>query len=77
MLEVPGPVIERGEVLGNIRYGFSIEPLREAVAKVREQSEQNLETSVLMIGLAVLLSHARRLRVERPGRGASFGRCRA
>jgi signal transduction histidine kinase/CheY-like chemotaxis protein len=56
VLEVSRPVIDQGEVLGVIRYGFSIEPLREAVARVRDQSRQNLEASVLMIGLAVILT---------------------
>ena len=56
VIEVSRPVVDDGEVLGMICYGFSTEPLQLALAQVRAESRSALRTALLGITLAVLLS---------------------
>ncbi len=56
VLEVSRPVIDDGEILGVIRYGFSIEPLLSALGLARAESWQMLKTTLLSITAAVLVS---------------------
>jgi signal transduction histidine kinase/CheY-like chemotaxis protein len=56
VLEVSRPVIDEGEVLGVIYYGFSTQPLLRALAQVRAESRSALTTALTSITLAVLLS---------------------
>jgi signal transduction histidine kinase/CheY-like chemotaxis protein/HPt (histidine-containing phosphotransfer) domain-containing protein len=56
VLEVSRPVIDEGEVLGVIYYGFSTQPLLRALEQVRAESRSALRTALTSITLAVLLS---------------------
>jgi signal transduction histidine kinase/CheY-like chemotaxis protein len=56
VIEVSRPVIDNGEVLGMVCYGFSTEPLRLALEQVRADSRSALKTTLGSITLAVLLS---------------------
>lgn len=56
VLEVSRPVTSDGEVVATIRYGFSTVPLREALSRARETSQDTLRATLLWIGLAVLSS---------------------
>jgi signal transduction histidine kinase/CheY-like chemotaxis protein/HPt (histidine-containing phosphotransfer) domain-containing protein len=56
VLEVARPVMDEGEVLGSVRYGFSIRPLEEALAQVRDESRSTMQSMLLWIGLSALLS---------------------
>ncbi len=54
VLEVARPVIDEGEVLGMVRYGFSTTPLENALMRVRVESQQTLKTMLLWLTLAVI-----------------------
>lgn len=54
VLEVARPVIDEGEVLGVVRYGFSTKPLQSALAQVRTESQQTLRAMLMWLTLAVL-----------------------
>jgi signal transduction histidine kinase/CheY-like chemotaxis protein len=56
VIEVSRPVVDEGEVLGMICYGFSTEPLQLALAQVRAESRSALRTALSGITMAVLLS---------------------
>jgi signal transduction histidine kinase/DNA-binding response OmpR family regulator len=56
VLEVSRPVIEDGEVVAVVRYGFCTKPLERALAQARADSRQILKATLLSIGIAVLLS---------------------
>jgi signal transduction histidine kinase/CheY-like chemotaxis protein/HPt (histidine-containing phosphotransfer) domain-containing protein len=56
VFEVARPVVDEGEVLGMIRYGFSTKPLREALAKVRAESRATLSTMLLWMISSTVLS---------------------
>ncbi len=49
VLEVSRPVIEEGEVLGSVRYGFSTRPLEVALAAARSESERTRFTMFLWL----------------------------
>ncbi|HEY1532736.1 MAG TPA: response regulator [Polyangiaceae bacterium] len=56
VFEVARPVVDEGEVLGMIRYGFSTKPLREALARVRAESRATLTTILVWMSVSTLLS---------------------
>jgi signal transduction histidine kinase/CheY-like chemotaxis protein/HPt (histidine-containing phosphotransfer) domain-containing protein len=56
IIEVSRPVMDDGEVLGVIYYGFSTAPLAKALAQVRAESRTSLETTLSLLVLAVILS---------------------
>ena len=56
VFEVARPVVEEGEVLGMIRYGFSTKPLREALARVRAESRTTLRTILVWMIASTVLS---------------------
>ncbi|HWZ90152.1 MAG TPA: ATP-binding protein, partial [Polyangiaceae bacterium] len=56
VFEVARPVVEEGEVLGMIRYGFSTKPLREALARVRAESRATLRTMLIWMIASTVLS---------------------
>jgi signal transduction histidine kinase/CheY-like chemotaxis protein len=56
VLEVSRPVIDEGEVLGVIYYGFSTQPLLQALDQVRAESRSALTNALTSITLAVLLT---------------------
>ncbi|MBN2196137.1 MAG: response regulator [Polyangiaceae bacterium] len=55
VLEVSRPVTNGGEVLGMIRYGFSKQPLYQALAHVRAESQRTLRNTLLLIAGGILL----------------------
>jgi HAMP domain-containing protein len=56
VFEVARPVVDEGEVLGMIRYGFSTKPLREALAQVRAESRATLRTMLVWMISSTVLS---------------------
>jgi hypothetical protein len=46
IIEVSRPVMDEGEVLGTIYYGFSTAPLAKALGEVRAESRASLETTL-------------------------------
>ncbi|HEX4462804.1 MAG TPA: response regulator, partial [Polyangia bacterium] len=56
VFEVARPVVDDGEVLGMIRYGFSTKPLREALARVRAESRATLTTMLVWMISSTVLS---------------------
>jgi signal transduction histidine kinase/DNA-binding response OmpR family regulator len=56
VLEVARPVMDGDEILGQVRYGFSIRSLEEALAQVRSESRSTMQSMLLGIGLCALLS---------------------
>lgn len=56
VFEVARPVVDEGEVLGMIRYGFSTKPLREALSRVRAESRATLTTILVWMSVSTLLS---------------------
>ena len=56
VFEVARPVVDEGEVLGMIRYGFSTKPLREALARVRAESRATLRSILVWISASTLFS---------------------
>jgi signal transduction histidine kinase/CheY-like chemotaxis protein len=55
VFEAAGPVIDDGALLGTIRYGFSTEPLRGALARVRNESQRTLRVTLSWIGCSILV----------------------
>jgi signal transduction histidine kinase/CheY-like chemotaxis protein/HPt (histidine-containing phosphotransfer) domain-containing protein len=56
VLEVYHPVLDAGQVLGTIRYGFSSEPLTRALAHVRAQSQSTRHQMLTWLSLSVAVS---------------------
>ncbi|MEO8182976.1 MAG: response regulator [Deltaproteobacteria bacterium] len=56
VFEVHHPVLDAGQVLGTIRYGFSTEPLTQALAHVRAQSESTRRQMLTWLSLSVAIS---------------------
>ena len=56
VFEVYHPVLDAGQVLGAIRYGFSTEPLTRALAHVRAQSESTRREMLTWLSLSVGVS---------------------
>ncbi|HKO91988.1 MAG TPA: ATP-binding protein, partial [Polyangiaceae bacterium] len=56
VFEVQHPVLDAGQVLGTIRYGFSTEPLTRALAHVRAQSESTRRQMLTWLSLSVTIS---------------------
>lgn len=53
--EVARPVFADKELLGTIRYGFTTEPLKQALSQARAESQAALYTLLKMIALCVIL----------------------
>jgi signal transduction histidine kinase/CheY-like chemotaxis protein len=56
IVEVSRPVVDEGQVLGVIYYGFTTEPLDRALAQVRAESRNALTTTLSLIAIGVMLS---------------------
>lgn len=56
VFEVARPIIDEGEVLGSLRYGFSTESLNAALQRARDESKATLRTMLAWLAGSVALS---------------------
>ncbi len=56
IFEVSRPVVDEGQVLGSLRYGFSTASLQAALERARWESQETLRTMLIGLAAAVALS---------------------